>query len=205
LKGSTKLDSWETEIGTATSHALRSFAENELAYLALTSKIESPIRDRMAFYLHIKYADEGYLIAREWQRVDLAVLSPDAKPACLVELKAMYAFDALARVPWFVEPVNADFIKISQHEVPSANIFGIILGTHVHATVPQEYREVVKYAELINRAYKQYVSSQIIRDRASAAVHDHYGTRIRLHGEHPAGSAFGLGVTILWWLVRPDL
>jgi hypothetical protein len=197
------LDSWDTEIACATSHALRSFAKDELAYLALTSKIEDPIRDRMAFHLHTKHAVDGYLTAREWERVDIAVISPDAKPACLVELKAIYTFDALERRPWFVGPVDSDLKKISQYKAPTENIFAVVLSTHVHGTVPPQYREVVKHSALIDRAYRKDSKSQSIRDRASEALSYLYGDRIRFQGDHSAGSAFGLEVTMHWCLVRP--
>jgi hypothetical protein len=43
--------------------SVRSFAPNELAYLALTSKVELPIRDRLAWSLHT--ALPGKIVARE--------------------------------------------------------------------------------------------------------------------------------------------
>jgi hypothetical protein len=196
------LDIWDTEIANATSHALRSFEDGELAYLALTSKIEHPIRDRMAFHLHTKFAEDHFLIAREWRRVDIAVISPQGNPACLVELKAMYTFDALERRPWFVAPVDSDLKKISQYNLPSTNIFAVILGTHVHGTVSPEFTEVVKYADLIERAYSKNSRSQSIRDLALEAVRNLYADRIGFQGHLPAGSAFGLEVTMHWWLVR---
>src|SRR5690348_7326338 len=105
---------WDQEIAEAASEAFGAFALGELAYLALTSKIEHPIRDRMAFYLHSKFSGAGSIVAREWKRVDLAVIASDGKPSCLVELKACYTFDALEKEPWFLEPVSSDLVKIAR-------------------------------------------------------------------------------------------
>jgi hypothetical protein len=135
--------------------------------------------------------------------VDIAVISPDAKPTCLVELKAIYTFDALERRPWFVGPVDSDLKKLSQYKLPIANIFAVLLCTHVLGTVPSEYREVVKYAALIDRASREDSKSQSIRDRALQALSYLYGDRIRFQGDLSAGSAFGLEVTMHWCLVLP--
>lgn len=54
------------------------FGENELAYLSLTSKNESVIRDRIAYKLHLELKNS--IVAREHSikainsRIDLAVL-----------------------------------------------------------------------------------------------------------------------------------
>lgn len=78
--------------------ACASFAPGELAYLALTSKPELPIRDRLAWVLHA--SAPGVIAAREWAastakaRTDLAVLDEAThEPLGLIEVKAAYTFD----------------------------------------------------------------------------------------------------------------
>lgn len=71
------------------------FQENELAYLALTGKVENPFRDRLAFKLHRNLSPE-VVVAKEWRRVDIAILRSEV-PLALIELKAMYTFDPLIR------------------------------------------------------------------------------------------------------------
>ncbi len=70
------------------------FQNDELAFLALTSKIEFQLRDKIAFELQKELTDE-YLVCREWkpkgsnQRIDLAVLNKVTnKMECLIEFKA---------------------------------------------------------------------------------------------------------------------
>ncbi len=66
----------------------RAFDPGELAYLALTSKPEGAIRDRLAWALYL----DGRRVAREWrERCDLAVLDDDGEPLALIEFKATYS------------------------------------------------------------------------------------------------------------------
>jgi len=75
--------------------AAASFAPGELAYLALTSKIERPLQDRLAWLLHTR--PPALVVSREWRATDIAILSAGAEsPLVLLEAKAMYSFD----VPW---------------------------------------------------------------------------------------------------------
>lgn len=58
--------------------AAASFDPGELPYLALTSKAEHVVRDRLAWAL----STGGYRVAREWRaRGDLAVLDDDGEPS----------------------------------------------------------------------------------------------------------------------------
>ncbi|MFJ1971857.1 hypothetical protein ACIO93_24620 [Streptomyces sp. NPDC087903] len=48
------------------------YAPGELAYLALTSQIENPIRDRVAYQLHLRLQGTRLDAGREWTGVDAA-------------------------------------------------------------------------------------------------------------------------------------
>lgn len=66
------------------------FRPGELAYLALTSKPEGAIRDRLAWALY----SSGHCAAREWrERCDLAVLNEAGDPLAVVEFKAIFTHD----------------------------------------------------------------------------------------------------------------
>lgn len=62
----------EQTLLSSLNHVIERFEKNELAYLALTSKIEFPIRDKWAFLLHEKLSPTGIIVAREWKWIDLA-------------------------------------------------------------------------------------------------------------------------------------
>lgn len=80
-------------IRAASAGATASFALNELAHLALTSKAEGPIRDRLAFALRSQLAGDGLVVAREWRRIDIAVLR-GVHLVAVVELEMMHTFGA---------------------------------------------------------------------------------------------------------------
>ena len=72
---------WLGRVVHAMNNLDKEFRENELAYLALTSKAERQIVDRLAFSLHRDYEDnDDVSIAREFTipkkllRVDLAIV-----------------------------------------------------------------------------------------------------------------------------------
>ena len=80
------------EVAVWLEAAAASFAPGELAYLALTSKIERPLQDRLAWLLHTRLPD--LVVSREWRATDIAILSAGAEsPLVLLEAKAMYSFD----------------------------------------------------------------------------------------------------------------
>ncbi|MFC8946409.1 hypothetical protein [Streptomyces rochei] len=92
-----------------------SFEDGELAYLALTSQIENPVRDRVAYAMHRRLKGTRLGVGREWtglfttgksgkparRSVDLAVVEKPRRrsrrvpqPHGVVEFKAFYAHDA---------------------------------------------------------------------------------------------------------------
>ena len=72
--------------------AAPSFEPGELSYLALTSKAEHVVRDRLAWVL----SRRGLRVAREWRnRVDLAVLDDEGEPLSALEAKATYTHDTI--------------------------------------------------------------------------------------------------------------
>ena len=95
------------------------FEEDEVAFLALTSTIEGPVRDRLAYRLH-KRLGSSWLVAREWRKDDIAVLSRGdrAVPIMLLEAKALYTFDLVGAAAWvqrYPDMVARDFEKWSAY------------------------------------------------------------------------------------------
>lgn len=66
--------------------------KEELGFLALTSKVENPIRDRVAWELHSKSDPKKGTVTREWNRTDIAILK-SGNPKQIIEFKAGYLFD----------------------------------------------------------------------------------------------------------------
>lgn len=186
------------------------FRRNELGYLALTTKVEQPIRDRWAFSLHKMLAPQRCCVAREWKagggnRVDLAILQ-DEVPVVLVELKAMYTFDAAkserGRMK-LIDKLFDDVRRRRRHVAGRADVYGVLLATHPGRKVAGEHRGVVKYDKGINRSIRKHGGADVVRSRAIDAVERTLVGRGKISsGELRGGHAFGVDVSVLWWLLN---
>jgi hypothetical protein len=183
----------------------RDKAADELSYLAVTSKIEIPFRDRLAFLLHRDYSDAGYLVAREWDRVDLVIVEPTGRPETLIELKAAYTFDASQADPWFGPRISGDLIKARALGGPETDVYARLLVTHVAGKIEPKYEKVIKYSAGINRAIEKLRSPEYVLAAAEQNLKNIYSSRIVDHGEGGVGEAFGLKVSLFYWLIREDL
>ena len=147
-------------MATTLSEVGSSFEANELAYLALTSKVELPIRDRLAWHLQFALGDE-YVVSREWRRADIAVLRQNA-PLVQVEAKAMYAFDLLSAKSRakYLAKLTSDGHKMASL-APSCDAYLLALVTHVDGSIATHLRQhVVKYSSGIRGALSRQGSTR---------------------------------------------
>lgn len=181
------------------------FRPNELAYLAMTTKVEAAIRDRLAFRLHQDYEPSGCIVAREWNRVDLAVLDPTGVPLALIELKAMYTFDAFGKLRHFTDATTADEIKAQRLAVAGTAVYSLLLATHLGGAVEARFLKPVKYSGGINRAITRLGDADVVRAQARGAVDKDLAARaVVARGDVQGGTAFGQTASVLYWLVRDD-
>jgi hypothetical protein len=181
------------------------FGPNELAYLALTSKPEFAVRDKLAFYLHNALSENEYIVAREWKRSDLVVLLA-GKPQVIVELKAMYHFNVLngATKPHpYQSRVEADVQKALRLAEPETEVYALLLSTHPHSSFSFSLSGVIKYLSHINRAYQQIQTQEEIRERAIRHVQEWFDGAEVTTGTIEGGTAFGARVDVDYWLVGP--
>jgi hypothetical protein len=123
------------------------FEDGELAYLALTSKPELYVRDRLAWAL----SKAGHDVAREWRRLDLVILR-DGLPEAVVQLKVMYAGEAyLERHMRLYRPSIARDIESARRLAPDAEAFVLVVVTSVLDPVPRRLDGLVKYAATLRR------------------------------------------------------
>ncbi|MGX1886913.1 hypothetical protein [Streptomyces sp. NPDC055287] len=193
----------------ALQKACSSFAPDELAYLALTSKPEHPIRDRLAWLLHTELP--GHIAAREWSpngargRTDLAVLDEAThEPLALLELKAAYTFDFARKQQATVEKYSRymadDLAKASTVSAGRGRVYGLLLLTHP-TSAPSQPTPVVKYGLDISRSL-----AQLRTDDLSRAARQNARLILQAHGHVTdgtirAGTAFGIDVDINYLLV----
>jgi hypothetical protein len=197
----------DTDLLTASlERAAAPFAPDELAYLALTSKIERPLQDRLAWSLHTQLPE--LVVAREWRRADIAVLDASATaPLVLIEAKAMYTNDVMEeRSPntrKYMKYMRDDIAKSVQLDAGgTADVYALALATHPMGA-PRQLDGVIKYLPAI-RGSLQKNSHGAVRQSASETLSrllpDLGPVR---SGSLMGGSAFGVQVAIDWWLVGP--
>jgi hypothetical protein len=191
---------WGKSLSEVLQFLPREFRENELAYLALTSKVELPVRDRMAYALYAAVEDESIHIAREWRRFDLAAVSKGA-PQLLVELKAMYSFDMFtdnARTQ-YPDLVASDASKMHEFARTETDLepeqFTLLLATHPKSLPSKELDWIVKYNPEIRRYHPLTVEA--VQDAAAECFSEH---PLYSNGELECGIAFGTEVSVLYWL-----
>jgi hypothetical protein len=197
------------ESGLASASA--AFHSNDLAYLALTSKVENPLRDALALDLHASLGQTEFLVAREWKkqgvpsRTDIAILAGDS-PAALIECKASGSYDAFGKPkPYPMTDVVKDIEKAHSASDPNTEIFVLLFVTHADRIVEERLYNVVKYWGRINRSIENRGSASAVRNGAQtryseAFSGDAFGPVTT--GEIDAGEAFGIPVTIDYWLAE---
>jgi hypothetical protein len=182
-----------------------SFGKDELAYLALTSKVEFQVRDKLAYRLHCRLG-ETFVVAREWKRRDLAILK-EGRPVLVLELKASYSYSAAKdpseRSEYFVRLQN-DLDKARSTLGDGPEIYALLLVTHPMGEIDGAYRDVVKYLRGITGAVKKLRSAEAVRNASSDALSALFHCIAPVErGEWNGGSAFGTSVAIDYWLVGP--
>lgn len=185
------------------------FQPDELAYLALTSKIELPVRDRLAFSLYRRLDD--LLIAREWKRVDLAVLAGDGEtPEMLLEAKALYTFDLIGDEAWtsrYPEKVTADLAALCARKdlTERTQLFALVLATHPTSQPSAQLKQVAKYSKGVGKAIGTHGDATAVlrhADEALRASLRHAGAVYP--GEIPGGTAYDVAVSVPYWLIAPS-
>lgn len=180
------------------------FQKDELAFLALTTKIELPLRDRWAFSLY-REINETYNVSKEWKRTDLAILQ-DQDPKFLIELKAMYSFDAALDadgIGGFTDAMSVDEEKAKKLANSDTTIFTVLLATHPHSLIPSSLNGIVKYVPRINKAINKFGSSDEVKQVAFNVVSTALKDRnIVATGALDGGKAFDTPVSILFWVVK---
>ena len=188
-----------------------SFVSGELAFLALTSKVERPLLDRVSFQLHRVLESEGLVVAREYRiaagvRADAAVLKNGELLAAL-EAKAMYTADCTRRGGFdrqYPDLLNADLHRYGTLRAGELRVYSLLLGTHLLSAPPRTLSRVIKYPTMIGQAFKAHNDAKGIRTVAEKNLASFIRSEVRIaDGTIEAGMAFGVEVDVMWWLYGP--
>ena len=143
------------------------------------------------------------MVSREWNHVDIAVLDATGSPACLIEAKAMYAFDAFTGLAATLALTTADEVKARCHAGPMTAVYSLLLATHIGGLIEERYTKPVKYSSDINRAVRRLGDEAAVRTQAKSLVDTAMvDRRLITSGTIDGGRAFGLQISVLYWLVR---
>ena len=198
------------------------FQCNELAYLALTAKIEGPLRDRWAYSLHKTFSPHDYVVAREWpglerRHADLAILAhqfpedpvvrPALSPCAIIELKALYSFDVIKgnhgsvrqKTGELLRKLGKDAERWSDCASRGARIYAVLLVTHPDGRIADCHGRAIKYTTEINKAVDKCDGADNVKTRARESLQNVFGCNT-VTGEVHGGRAFGTGLSVLWWL-----
>lgn len=199
---------WLRRIKGALAHLGGEFGKNELAYLALTSKAEKPIVDRLAFRLQRDHGGARTAVAREYTnpriaRVDLAVVV-DRMPRLLLEAKATHAFNARREQPRFRADLRADAEKLrgyqADDEADQPTKVVLLLTTYTHPLPEQNWDRIVKYAAEIRRHHRSSIEE--LKSQLDKRLPEPEFVRVA-SGDIPGGRAFDIDVTIHYRLLGP--
>ena len=181
------------------------FSRDEFAYLSATSKIELPYRDKLSWNLQSQLDNSSINAIREWKRTDIAIIEQD-RPLALIELKAMYSFDALnANLKKFSSYLDRDEHKMRNLADNSTEKYLALLVTHPCNKIKPTYKSMVKYTQGINAAIKRHESTESVLILAKEAITSEIVTGNRtliLQKDYQAGTAFDVDFTISLWLLK---
>ena len=195
----------------AISRAGKAFVKDELAFLALTSKVERPLLDRVAFELHRELEGSGTVVAREYPvsagvRADIALLR-EGDLIGAVEGKAMYTADCVkgrGLGPEYPRRMHADLQRYAGTQSEVLQVFALLLATHPGAQVPKSLSRVIKYSGLVNRGFQIHTSPSELERIAGESLKSEISTEVIVAtGKLDAGTAFDIPVELLWWLYGP--
>lgn len=180
--------------------------EDELAYLALTQKIEHAIRDKLAFVLHQQLReDPSLLVCREWNRRDLAIVQ-HSLPRLILEAKAIYSFDIVktGALHPFPELVEEDLQKAAQWSEDASRehpleTLGLVVATHPHNKPGSVNRQAFKYYGGVTK----YADESNDFSALDAVMHSRMSNLALVRsGKIDAGRAFDVKVSVFYWLYR---
>lgn len=175
------------------------FRPGELAYLALTSKPESVIRDHLAYRLHGTLFP-GCLVSREYDRVDIAILR-GRKPSACLQLKTWSLFTFIDNSAEHFKQVKEDMEKCRNKCPECPAIYSLVIATHIENLVDESFCGAVAYWNGWRRAFSKFTTAKSIESAARRMVNQELRHWRQVHdGRIPGGEAFGTDVSLLYWL-----
>jgi hypothetical protein len=207
---------WAQFLARAMDSLPQCFPDGALAYLTATSKVEGPVRNAIAYFIHQRVAEWGLRVAREYRidgtSRDITVLDRTNTATLELEAKAMYSFDVIDSRDVFLKGEawhGGDAKKLQAAVARGEACFLLSLVTHLMAHVPDELLSVIKYAgkrREHNDVLHRYNGSPEAMYEASQkwgqALAGEYKTPLA-HVPHKLGDVYGIPIRLDCYLVGP--
>lgn len=193
------------------------YKNNELAYLSLTGKNESFIRDNIAHYL---YTTEN-LWYKEFKRIDIAKISAENPNNItnIIELTSLYTSDILYEKHFrkaYLDKILYDFKKNKKYFSNETDAHILIIATHVKNKLTDEHNKLLKYTGGMNKILSKYMYSEesgngnskndLIFDCQSMMSKYFDENKFKIvHCYVDVGEAFGIGVELHFWILEKKL
>ncbi|HBK70257.1 MAG TPA: hypothetical protein DDZ39_01140 [Flavobacteriaceae bacterium] len=151
------------------------YQKNELAFLTLTSKIENPLRDKIAFEFQKKIGDKK-LICREWvnkndennkSKADIAILNKNGELECVIEFKAHSSMKNISQ--WSKSLI--DDVKKNQKSNRKSAIIFVLFANYIEKLPDDKiYINSIKYYENLLKATKLEYKLETIKNQWKKAL-----------------------------------
>ncbi|MCB8565792.1 hypothetical protein [Fusobacterium ulcerans] len=172
---------------------------NQLAYFGLTSKVELPFRDWLAFNLMEKSNNE-YLIGREYpNRSDLSLIINNKTIHCL-ELKACYTFDLYKD---FQTEWNKVLNDLSKYETREEKVSFMLIALHPLSKFDINAKENLKLIKYLNKHMRFQHSPNNTLDAICTNIVNNCHTphlKLKCHGFKTLGQAFNIETGLVYFL-----
>ena len=207
---------WENIIEDSITNIPSTYATNELAFLAIQSKIELQLRDKIAWYIEKKlkagqYIEQNinagqYYVKREYnapgngrEKCDLAILdiNNNMKPVCLIEFKAHSAATFQRKYKTECEADIDKMRRIATSTGTTPEIYYIFFQTEHQGKLPQN-NGLIAYYNIIKSALKQKLGITDIHNQWDPYYKNgtNYSNGIITKLQIPAGRYYGLRIVI---------
>ncbi len=185
------------------------YNSNEVAYLALTAKVEATLRNKLAYRLQQRMMDEQTTlqVARDWQDTDIAIITSSGQPEALIYLKSGYIPDETdansSMIGFYPKKVLDASQKSNQIGLDHTQTFAILFYTHQNKPVEEVYRKSVKHDNAFLRAFKQHNAKEMLESAKNNITNFFNAKNLPItHILIDAGTCWDVKVDIHTWLVE---
>ncbi len=177
------------------------FSQDSTAlWVTATGKPELFVRDHFGAIIAEKNPD--LIVAREWNKHDLALLDVNADVQVLIEGKHLYDFDLHSKSirARYRDSLLQDLEKMKKG-VESRNYVSLLM-TSIRTPIPNSLVRVTKYSRGINKALKKYGSDLMEKSVFEARDFLAEFGEIMIETELVKGKSLGLDIHLWMWLVK---